>query len=445
MKKEYLTRKRVVTFFSIIIVLIILVFIYEKYIRLIMIDGNYSISDEKFKISLKSQMSKDIEVLNLIDENTGIYKTDSLIDSDNTKNKKIDSKTALIVYKDKNKGTSLSILVLKKGKNYWKEIENISNIGNSYEEIGLIDMDGDDEPEIVLGLGEPNSSNNSIIVYKKEEKKYLKKLNEKYDKIFIDEFDRSKGKILVTLKKEQDNKILSLNLFAMFNDGKLRKDRYEVGNIEDKLSVNLGRLNDKDKGLIIQKELEDKNSEIQIYNIKNFKFKNIQINGMKTLKNSYYIEFKDKNGNGIVDIPIQKKTYSSTNDESKGLSINYWTEFDEKFNLKTVLKEFNSEENKFTFKIPNSWGERIDVKIKRQEDTDKNSIIFDEYDENDNYKNKIVIGIYSLQEWYRKIPKDEDNIIFKSEKKVYILESSSGEEDTDISSVKANFKVLYNN
>lgn len=409
------------------------------------IDGKYSISDDKFKKSLRSQLSKNAEILTIIDENSGVSRPDEDMGS-NTSNSGIKSDTALIVYKTEDKNNPLRVMIMKRSGGSWMEVETIGNIGESYEEIGLEDMDRDGEPEVILGLGASKNSNNSIMIYKREGNKYARKINEKYEEIFIDDFDGDGSKVLVTLRKNPESDSLSLNAFSFLTNGEIKKHSCNVGSIEEKLSVKLNRLNDVNKGFTVQKELENKNSEIMVYKLENYKFSIVPIDGENVLRNSYFVEVDDKNGDRIVDIPIQKKTHSSMSEESgKSPYINYWSEFDRDFVLHTVMREYRSEENRFVFNIPNSWGENVDIKIKRDENREKNSIIFDTFDENDNYRNKITIGVYSLQEWLRMLPEEvnKDNIIFKSENKVYVLEASSGEEETDISSVKSNFRVMY--
>lgn len=350
-------------------------------------------------------------------------------------------------YKDSKSNKPLGILILEKQNNKWVEVQDIKMIGDSFDEIRLKDLDKDGEDEVVIGISMSRNTTNGVIVFKRNRMGYREIFTDNYERMFVDSFNETCCPLLILTKKDPNTNTLSLNAYNFSNEHDVKTSKVVLGDIDDKVSVKVGKLDNDKKAFFLQKRVEDKKGEISIYTLEEGALYPVPLLDDKDkVENSRYVEIRDINGDKTLDIPVLIETKSGSNmDIGNKPLITNWLSMNKNGRFSNIQKEYTSEDNEFTFKIPNIWGENLDVKERRAEDTDKNIVMFDSYDDQENYTNIITIEIYSLAEWQR-IPleeRGEKNVIFKSGSRVYSLANSNGEEATDLKSVKSNFRI-YN-
>ncbi len=423
---------------SIIAILAIIVYYYFDN-KSIVIDGRLSSSDPRFKEALEAQVSDTTELLNVVKEDEGLG------DSEYAKN---ESKNRIVMpYKDTKSNKPLGILILEKQDNKWVEVQDIKMIGDSFDEIRLKDLDKDGEEEVVIGISMSKNTTKGVIAFKRNRLGYREIFTDNYERMFIDSFDKTCCSLLVLTKKDPNTNTLSLNAYNFTDENDIKTSKVVLGDIDDKVSVKMGKLSKVKNAFFLQKKLEDNKGEISLYTLEDGALQSLKLfNGEDSVINSRYVDIQDINGDKILEIPVLTETRSGENLDlgSKPLITNWFT-MNEDDEFVNIQKEYTSEDNEFTFKIPNVWGDNLDVREKRAEDSDKNIVMFDSYDEQDNYSNKITMEVYSLAEWQR-TPSEETKdkeIIFKSGSRVYVLADSNNEDETDIKTVKSNFRI-YN-
>lgn len=433
-----LSNKYIALGISVLLILIIIVYYYFNN-KTIVIDGRLSSSDPQFKEALESQVSDTTEILNVVKEDEGLG------DSEYAKN---ESKDRIVMpYKDSKSNKPLGILILEKQNNKWVEVQDIKMIGDSFDEIRLKDLDKDGEDEVVIGISMSRNTTNGVIVFKRNRMGYREIFTDNYERMFVDSFNETCCPLLILTKKDPNTNTLSLNAYNFSNEHDVKTSKVVLGDIDDKVSVKVGKLDNDKKAFFLQKRVEDKKGEISIYTLEEGALYPVPLLDDKDkVENSRYVEIRDINGDKTLDIPVLIETKSGSNmDIGNKPLITNWLSMNKNGRFSNIQKEYTSEDNEFTFKIPNIWGENLDVKERRAEDSDKNIVMFDSYDDQENYTNIITIEIYSLAEWQR-IPleeRGEKNVIFKSGSRVYTLANSNGEEATDLKSVKSNFRI-YN-
>ena len=436
-KLEKLDKRFIILAFVVLFLIGILLYSFFSS-GLVTVNGKLSPSDPKFKKSLESQMEESTVLLNVVKEAEDINTLD--VGKNETENR------VVIPYKIENSNKPLGFLIMEKSKGKWIESQDIQIPGESFDEIRLKDLDDDGEEEVIVGIGLSKNSTKGVNIFKRYRTGYKEIFADNYEKLFVDDFKKGGRNLLVLAKKDPNTSSLSLNLYDFNKITDIKMSKIMVGDIDDNLSVKKANLTENRSGFVLQKNIDNDKDEISIVVVEDNNLNAVSVGNNKSIINSRYIEAKDVNGDKIIDIPIQKETKSLSSTENVVHPlITYWNSFDDNLNLNVVEKEYTSEENTFTFEIPNSWGENIDIKEKREENAYKNVVQFDKYDSESNYSDMISIGVYSTLDWFR-IPqeeKNEKNLIYKSEDKVYVLESSSGEEGTDLESVKSNFRIYY--
>lgn len=400
------------------------------------INSSSAIDEDAFRRELMEQLKEETELLNVVKEDDGLSNSEFIMNEDNSQ--------IILPYKNDTNNRPLGLLILEKNDGYWVESQDINFMGASFDEIQLKDLDGDGVSEVVIGYKVNKNATKGLSILKKERGSYREIFEDNYEQLFLDEFEAIGNYSLLVTKKNPKDESLTLNSLGLSSSGRIKENKVLIGDIDDKLDIKAGYLNPNKKGVVVEEKEEGNRGKIKVFTVVAGKIKNIPINGQENILNEKYIDIKDVNKDKVLDLPILSKSQSGTKSSSgKDVWMTYWYSMDDNFNLKYIRKEYTSLDNEFTFEIPVSWGEKINVRELRAEDTEKNTIIFDRYEESFEDENIITIGTYSKEEWLKRSIRDEgrSDIIFKSIERVYVLENSNGSSDTDIKAVKSNFDL----
>lgn len=347
----------------------------------------------------------------------------------------------LIPYKKSSSNKPLNLMVLERSGNYWVEEEKIPLVGEDFDKIVVEDITGNGADEIIVGIKIGKSSTKGLDVYEFKDGSLVKLLNDNYEDLFVADFDSDSIGELILLKSNSKEKNTEINYYE-YRDGKLATiDSIVLEEMEFKVDLKLEQINRDKKGLIAELETEDKKGVLSVFKVEGDNLERLSLLGKKSIENPFFVAARDIDKDGVFEFPILKLSPGLEKEDSSTW-ITEWYGLNEDYSqLKLVKREYTDEAN-FALDFFDSWNEDIAISRISDRDGKLEKVEFKRNSSGGTEDNLFSIAIYSLDSWedMSKESRESEEIITKSQGRVYVLESSGDE--YSLENIKSRFRVL---
>lgn len=347
----------------------------------------------------------------------------------------------LIPYKKNSSNKPLNLMVLEKSGNYWVEEERIPLVGEDFDKIVVEDITGNGSDEIMVGIKIGKSSTKGLDVYEFKDGSLEKLLNDNYEDLFVADFDSDSIGELILLKSNSKEKNTEINYYE-YRDGKLATiDSVVLEEMEFKVDLKLEQINPDKKGLIAELETDDKKGVLSVFKVEGDNLERLNLLGKKSIENPFFVASRDIDKDGVFEFPILKLSPGLEKEDSSTW-ITEWYGLNEDYSqLKLVKREYTDEAN-FALDFFEDWNEDIVIRRISDRDGKLEKVEFTRSTPGEVEEKLFGISIYSLDSWedMTKESRESEEIITKSQGRVYVLESE--DDEYDLESIKSRFRVL---
>lgn len=314
-----------------------------------------------------------------------------------------ENKQAVVFYSPDDDTSSTHVMIVDKVNGTWTAVGDFSGEGDNIDKVYFADINDDGYDEIVVGWSTFSNNSNNITIYSYNGKNASSvNINNTYTDFMIKDMDNDQVPELLLLSLSTASKPASADLLKYSKEDNMLMSISRVGMDPDVikyLNVTSGKINSYQNGIIIDgKKAGNVITEIVYWDMKMKKLM-APLYDIENPKNSFALRgeavlSEDINGDGIIDIPILKPM---SDIPDSAVYITQWAQYDTKSDTyKIVSNMLNNLDEKYYVTIPETWLDKISIKLNVSEgellvlDTGDNS-----HEENMIFKIKTV----SKVEW----------------------------------------------
>ncbi|WP_099188252.1 hypothetical protein [Tepidibacter mesophilus] len=333
------------------------------------------------------------------------------IDGDKTDEILLLYKTYKNIYSDEDE---YAVIILKKKNDKWHEINRIEGWGDSIDLVEYKDITGDNMPEIFIGYNIQDSPNKSLRVYSYHDGYFNIIHDTEYRDFGLDDLDNDGKNELIILNRLEDNST-NIKVLNYFNGQINLIDNLLIDNKSYYSIMNVGNVSNYKKGIFIDFDMGTYRSYTDLYIMENNKLIEILTND-KTSRMDM-IKSQDINNDNIIEFGIISKPNSMYNSNP----VNIWYQWDDKENIKLVLREYYNYNYGYKIQIPSNWEDKFIV-IQEYDKNIENKISFYPLYTN-KYHGEIIfsIEIYDKDKWNPALLKNQKYAILKENEKSIVI------------------------
>lgn len=311
----------------------------------------------------------------------------------------------LLPYKSNIQENTYGIKILKRKKDKWHEINEITGFNNGFDFMKNIDLTNDKKPEIIIGIMGESEFNSHLNVYSYHNGYFSNIYSAKYDHLSIEDLNNDGHKELIILNREKKNHSFVIQVLSLLNNEIKWVDRYVLKSNAYLSNMRAGNVNSKEKGIFLDLNIGGQfwdSTILVMRNNKLVKALNEGDTGYKFLKEQNIVGSEDINKDGIIEVGILKKMRDRTNIYDMPV-VKYWYQWDGEDDFILTYKEYDNYDIGYKIEIPKEW--REDYKIQEKETTKFYSL-------NDSKRiNDLIFQIqyFSSEEWEKGKSEMEDN------------------------------------
>lgn len=316
-----------------------------------------------------------------------------------------------VFYKGK---SNTGILLLEQEGLGWKLKDQIIGYGNTLDDVGFYDLNGDKQEEILIG-GSNNNRDNKLIVYEFDGEKYeeLTRLDYAYFSVGDLEGDGTL-EIASIVKTNKQKPSVKLQVYTS-TDNTYEKEyetEFQYAGYPNKVAI--GAASNNRQGIFVDIGVGAHSAVTEILIKENGEYKNIldynsESNFPQTFK-PYPLYSEDINNDGIIEVGIQYAPPETDHLPMAGIPwINSWYQWDGKEGLTQVMEEYSNYSEGYQFIIPNNWHGKYTIDRKRDENFGVESVSFIYLGEKDEKAELLVLHHIPKENWLDKQQEFEDN------------------------------------
>lgn len=334
---------------------------------------------------------------------------------------------AVVPYRVDNSKSPLNLSILEKQGDLWIEKEKLSFIGEDFDKIIFKDISGDGCPEIITGVKMGNTQTKGLIVHGKREGRLVEFFSDSYDELIVEDIIEDESYEVIIGKYSHDGEALNIRAYKQ-TGGRIRLiDSIDIGNVAEGMSMDVVKVSPSKKAILVQGEIDGNRGYLEALEVGTDSISSIEFFGEKRVMNPFFLEARDIDGDGTIEIPFIKESMGLEKNDKKTW-IAEWYSLDKRGDLSVVKKEYVDRRNNFSLEYLGDWYDK-DVAI-RLIDTDgmEEYVEFSLYQ--DGLRERIFgIEVYMEEDWSKKSRsyRRDRLILAKSRERVYVVDI---EEDT---------------
>lgn len=339
---------------------------------------------------------------------------------------------AAVPYRVENSKSPLNLVILTKEGNYWVESDKISLIGEDFDRIIFKDLTGDGCPEIVTGVKMGNTQTKGLVVHGYRGGDLVEFFSDSYDELIVADVIEDKSFEIIVGKYSPDGESLNIRAYKQ-TGGRIRLiDSVDVEGVAEDMSIDLVEVAPGKKAILIQGEIEGNRGYLEALELTGDEIKNMEFFGEETVMNPFFLEARDIDGDGTVEIPFIRES-PGLDQSDKKTWVSEWYSLDESGKLSIIKKEYVDRRNEFTLEYLSSWsGKEITARLSEVDGMEE-YVEFSTYEDDTSRKKLFGIEVYTEEEWSKKTRsyRRDRLILSKSQERVYVLDI---DKDIDIRS-----------
>lgn len=336
----------------------------------------------------------------------------------------------LLLYKgDKNSfigKNEYGVIVLKKNKGKWHEINRISQEGYGLDLVDYKDLTGDKKTDLLIGWSNEEQKDKYLEVYSWHDGYFHSIFKTSYRELAVEDLKGDGQNQLVLLKKTPKIHGASIEVLRYLNEDMISVDNIVINNGSYFSTMTVGNASSNKKGIFIDFDMGTFYSYTDLLIMKDNKLVEVlgneSINTPKTM-NEYMIKSKDINKDGIIEIGNINHIPVSQKFETRAALINNWYQWNGKDDITLVLKEYYNHDEGYKIQIPKEWGNEIII-LKSDEKDLENKVEFYSIDRKNNL-DKCIFSIesFSKERWNNDKDKlqDKEYVILEENEKNIII------------------------
>lgn len=285
---------------------------------------------------------------------------------------------------------AMKVTVLSKKNDKWRINTDIQGIGYDVNKIDFPDMDGDGVKEIIVGWQSGAQLNKGLSVYKHGEKGYEEIYKDSYTEFVTGDLNGNSHSELAIVKLSRSEAFAKAKIYTIVNgEMTLLSENYMDGFINEYATVQIGKVNEKTVGLIVDAKVGARSGFTDVFVLRNNELINLFFDAKWKVTRATYRQVgrqsTDVNRDGIVEIPtlVKANTHEAA-DKQTPLYITLWNQIDEQDHLKEVQRTYDDIDNGYQIKFPANWSKNVGVV--HAVDT----VTFNWYDDSGNYHSPLL-------------------------------------------------------
>ncbi|WFD10719.1 hypothetical protein [Tepidibacter hydrothermalis] len=307
------------------------------------------------------------------------------------------------------------VIILKKKNDRWNEINRIEGWGDSIDLVEYKDITGDKLPEIFIGYNNRGSSNNSLRVYSYGSGYFDTIYNTQYRNFALDDLNDDGKTELIILNRLEDNST-NIEVLNYFNEKINYTDNLLIDNKSYYSTMNVGNVSKYKKGIFVDFDMGVYDSYTNLYVMENNKLVEA-LRGKDKASRRDMIKSQDINSDNIIEFGLINKGNWKYNSNP----INMWYQWDDKGNIKLVLREYYNYNYGYKIEIPSNWDDKFLV-IEEYDENTNNKITFYPLYSNKYYGEMIFsIETYNKDKWNPDLLKKQKYIVLKESEKNIVI------------------------
>lgn len=307
------------------------------------------------------------------------------------------------------------VTILKKKNDKWNEINRIEGWDDSIDLVEYKDITGDNLPEIFIGYNTRDSSNKRLRVYSYHGGYFDTIYDTEYRDFALDDLNDDGKTELIILNRLEDNST-NIEVLNYFDEKINYTDDLLIDNNSYYSTMNVGNVSKYKKGIFIDFDMGTYDSYTNLYIVENNKLVEV-LRGKDKVSRRDMIKSQDINNDNIIEFGLIDKENWKYNSNP----INMWYQWDNKENIKLVLREYYNYDFGYKIQIPSNWEDKFIV-IEEYDNNIKNKISFYPLYSN-KYYGEIIFSIetYDKDKWSPDLLEKQEYTILKENEKNIVI------------------------
>ncbi|WP_432661847.1 hypothetical protein R9X47_14875 [Wukongibacter baidiensis] len=298
------------------------------------------------------------------------------------------------------KSEEYGMLILKKKKDKWSEINRIEGSRYGFDSIQYDDVTGDNKPEIFVGENTGSEIEKFLTIYSYHDGYFRNIYYSSYRDFSLGDLDNDGRQEVVLFNKEENSDTGFVEAFKYIQNELVTIDRYGFEDKSFYSTMTLGRASDDYMGIFIDHDIGTFNGYTDLLIMKNDKLNEV----LRDTLTGYYqklkgniTESKDINDDGIIEFGFI--TDMGLREEYIDYEVPYikeWYQWSGDKKIIFIQREYYNYDNGYKIVIPLEWNREFVILERR----DENEIGFYSSDHTGRPEDEIFsIKSFSSDEW----------------------------------------------
>lgn len=278
---------------------------------------------------------------------------------------------AVAFYKTEKNDYEIGVLILTQNKGHWEKLTSFSNIGNRLDFVQFVDLTGDNQPEILIGLGGGDDLNKELSIYSLVQGRLQEQIKLPYSVLAVGDLDQDGKAELAVILHDHDKLVSTLHLYGAA-DQKMTKLAEQTldGYVNGYDQALIGKASHDKNGLFIEAGLGAHSASTDLWIWEDGKLRNplAKINNeMELTFKPYPLLSEDINQDGLIEIGIHTQPPGTEDLPMSSIPwIASYFQWDGKDGLAHVEDHYQNYDYGLDFRIPDKWAGKFTVATEPQ-------------------------------------------------------------------------------
>ncbi|MGI6225629.1 MAG: BsuPI-related putative proteinase inhibitor [Peptococcales bacterium] len=317
---------------------------------------------------------------------------------------------------------NVGVLILEKRDNDWKLRDKIESKAENLEYAGFADLDGDKNPEVLIGVKGKDQAK-QLRIYKLQGDKYTHLYNLDYDRFSVGDLEGDGTlEIASIIRVDGEKPYVKLQVHSLSNNSYKLEQEIKLEDYAYPDNVVIGAAKEGIRGIFVDLGVGAHSAFTEIIIKEDGKYKralsHAEGDELQPTFKPYPLLSHDINNDGIIEVGIQSMPPETDHLPMVAIPwINNWYQWDGKEALiqKPILQEYSNYGEDYRFIFPDNWSGKITIENKTDDTDDIVSVHFIYLEEDKMRAELLVLNFIPKENW----PQEEQ--IFQNNNRSYVL------------------------